>query len=507
MRTVLLARSLLAIVILLAALSAAAAAGGPSRVHAQQGPVLQVTPSSAGPGESITLRGSGWPAGATLVARIHEASELNGPNSTLAMAFQADAEGSFSAQATVPLTLFSPAGSRGNLAVVPGSYTILVSAGPGVTVGVPFSVVAPAGEALLWGQVAFDTNGNRQRDSADTPAGGFVWVSAKGSAQEGPARQAMTDARGRYVLPSLQADQYTLGAQGQFQSANWTGAATATVGSGQAVRADLLLRPAATGLSPERYFKETGFYVDNDAFWDYFTHRGGVRTLGYPISRTFRFQGHPTQFFQRIVLQEVPGQGVQRLNLLDPDLLPYTSINGSRLPAVDSEVKAATPAADLPDYDARVIDFVRRHAPNEVGGRQVGFFDAFMGTVSGQDAFPNGGGHEELLPLLNLEIWGVPTSRPTPDPNNSNFVYLRFQRGIMHFQGHDGRGDPITEGLLLGDWFKSLITGQNLPPDLEAQARADSSPYLRQYDPNRPNWVADPHRLPDTSLSFAFEPQ
>ncbi len=37
-----------------------------------------------------------------------------------------------------------------------------------------------------------------------------------------------------------------------------------------------------------------------------------------------------------------------------------------------------------------------------------------------------------ILSLLDLEIWGAPISRPVADPNNSNFVYKRFQRGTRH---------------------------------------------------------------------------
>src|SRR5262249_44941184 len=52
-----------------------------------------------------------------------------------------------------------------------------------------------------------------------------------------------------------------------------------------------------------RYFQDTGFRVDNDKIWDYFSKRGGRRTFGLPTSRTFQFLGAPTQFFQRHVLQ------------------------------------------------------------------------------------------------------------------------------------------------------------------------------------------------------------
>jgi hypothetical protein len=40
-----------------------------------------------------------------------------------------------------------------------------------------------------------------------------------------------------------------------------------------------------------RYFAQTGFRVDDDTLWNYFTVRGGVNTFGYPTSREFQFQG------------------------------------------------------------------------------------------------------------------------------------------------------------------------------------------------------------------------
>src|SRR5262249_10954136 len=36
---------------------------------------------------------------------------------------------------------------------------------------------------------------------------------------------------------------------------------------------------------PGRYFPESGFSIRDDAFWEYFNARGGVRTFGFPISR------------------------------------------------------------------------------------------------------------------------------------------------------------------------------------------------------------------------------
>ena len=66
-----------------------------------------------------------------------------------------------------------------------------------------------------------------------------------------------------------------------------------------------------------RFFSQTGFRVDTDAFWSFFQDRGGVRTFGYPVSRTFKLDGFPVQIFQRDVVQLRPDGGVHTLNLLD----------------------------------------------------------------------------------------------------------------------------------------------------------------------------------------------
>jgi hypothetical protein len=95
----------------------------------------------------------------------------------------------------------------------------------------------------------------------------------------------------------------------------------------------------------------------------------------------------------------------------------------------------------------------------------------------------------------------VPTSRPTYDPNNRNFVYQRFQRGIMHYDA----GCNCTNGILLADYLKAIITGRNLPADLAEQAKA--SQYLRQYNASKPRWLDRPEALGGTDLTGAFEPQ
>src|SRR5262249_38655387 len=108
-------------------------------------------------------------------------------------------------------------------------------------------------------------------------------------------------------------------------------------------------------------------------------------------------------------------------------------------------------------------------------------------------------GDANLTALVNLEIWGFPTSRPQYDPANRSFVYQRFQRGIMHFDATT----RVTRGILLADYFKSILAGRNLPTDLGAQAQ--NSRFLRQYLPGASLWLSRLADIPASDLTFAFE--
>lgn len=145
--------------------------------------------------------------------------------------------------------------------------------------------------------------------------------------------------------------------------------------------------------------------------------------------------------------------------------------------------------------------FLEARVPDEWEGMQVNFLKTFSSTVRYEDAFPEGNGEPSLLPLLNLEMWGLPTSKPTRDPANDEFVYLRFQRGIMHYDTVTG----ATQALLMADYLKSIITGKGLPPDLEMQAR--TSRFYKQFGSASPGALARPAELPGTNLEGAFEPE
>src|SRR3954454_1873358 len=172
----------------------------------------------------------------------------------------------------------------------------------------------------------------------------------------------------------------------------------------------------------------TGFCIQNPAFREYYMSRGQERTLGFPISNEFTLEGFQVQFFQRVVLQMNQGS-VARLNVLDPNIMPMTRANQSVFPGPDPALAAQAPQVTSPTYAQDVVKFVQKVSPNTFNGQPVNFFTTFMNTVP-----PQPGASQDIMTLLNLEIWGVPTSNPAADPGNGGFIYQRYQRGIMHFR-------------------------------------------------------------------------
>jgi len=273
--------------------------------------------------------------------------------------------------------------------------------------------------------------------------------------------------------------------------------------------------PATTALHDSRYFAQTGYRIDDDTIWDYFTHRGGVATFGYPTSRMFVFEGFLVQFFQARVIQLGEQRHARVLNLLEHDRLGQiidtsVSVNGTTFPQADSRM-APRDSTEL----ATTLGWVKQHAPDFVatglvqhlGGTSPvsvnatpNFYKAFLSTVSMAAVFPDGG-DESLLPGFDLEVWGVPTSLPWLDLNNQSVIFLRWQKGIMMYD----RSTNTMHQVLVADYLKSLLTGVGVPSDLARPA--DYAPLnclYRQYDPAAPHWVRDAARLPNTDMTDAF---
>jgi hypothetical protein len=182
--------------------------------------------------------------------------------------------------------------------------------------------------------------------------------------------------------------------------------------------------------------------------------------------------------FQRQIIQVCPSQGAALINMLDPEIFPYTQVNGSTFPAPDATMKNNTPPVGSPTYAEDINAFVQTNVPDTALNQPVNFFQTFN-TLGG------------------LTIWGAPISTPQADPSNSNFVYQRFQRGIMHFAVGQG-----TQSILLADYLKAIIMNKDVPPDLLAQSR--ETRFFNQYCPGQTTWLCRPGDLPGTDLTFAF---
>jgi hypothetical protein len=256
-------------------------------------------------------------------------------------------------------------------------------------------------------------------------------------------------------------------------------------------------QPASPTADPG-FFPATGYRITSPAILDYFLHRGGVRTLGYPVSSEFPLLGNHVQLFQRGMLQMDADGNVSMADILNQDILPITHIDGLSLPPADPDIVAAAPTPDASDYLTQAQAFINVYVPDSWNGLNVNFQTTFLNTVTCADAFGTDTCDPTQLPAYDLEVWGLPTSLPSSDPLNSDFVYQRFQRGIMHFSRTSG----LTQGLLLGDWLKRVMIGVDLSPDINPEVR--QSRYFAQYAPSRPLALDRPGDLPDTSLAQAF---
>jgi len=206
----------------------------------------------------------------------------------------------------------------------------------------------------------------------------------------------------------------------------------------------ILLGTTGTALAQAdpRVFPDTGFTIADDAIWTFFTQYGGSTTFGEPISREFTLFGQPVQLFQNAALQVQPDGSVQVMQLTDPGLVPYTQLNGLTVPGADPALALVAPTPDQPNYVARLQAFLQSTVEDTWNAQPTQFWSTYAA---------DGG----------TTVWGLPTSTPAADPNNPHFVYQRFQNGILLYDSTAG----TTQALPMGEYFKAILTGQNLPPD------------------------------------------
>ena len=187
---------------------------------------------------------------------------------------------------------------------------------------------------------------------------------------------------------------------------------------------------------------------------------------------------------QRLIIQLCPGAGPQLINLLDPDIFPYTRVNGSVFPTPDDQLKQRTPAVGSPDY-ANILPFIQTNTPDHVQ-RPAG---ELLADVHGPRR-PGDPGRADLAAAgrpdqHQLHLHALPAGHPALPP--------------------DVGGGTITEPLLLADYLKQIMLGPNapsLPQDLQQQA--SGSRFYRPVLPRRHALAVSPGRAgrhgPDVRL-------
>lgn len=257
--------------------------------------------------------------------------------------------------------------------------------------------------------------------------------------------------------------------------------------------------PAAAQVD-QRFYPDTGFRIDNDAVWAFFSQHGGTRAFGSPVSRTFTLFGLQTQIFEGTVLQVTDGGQVTVVSLLDTNWMPYTQILGNAIPPYDPSLTATAPTGATGSYVDDMVAYLRANLPDEMGGFQTNFFKVFNETVQPYDASITDPLQQSARTLANLDVWGIPTSRPFRDPAHANQILIRMERGVLRFDANC----RCTTAIPLGTYFRALLTGVDLPSDIEQQS--PNSPFLRQYDASTEKGPYRPGELANTDLTWAFVP-
>jgi hypothetical protein len=121
------------------------------------------------------------------------------------------------------------------------------------------------------------------------------------------------------------------------------------------------------------------------------------------------------QWFKRMV---VSGAFVAAIAVVPALANAQGPLDGLTIPQPDPALVFVAPSPDQPNYDARVQAFLQATVPDTWNGQPVQFLSTLNDT--------------------GVDVLGLPTSSPARDPNNPNFIYQRFQNGVLFYNGSEG---------------------------------------------------------------------
>jgi hypothetical protein len=120
--------------------------------------------------------------------------------------------------------------------------------------------------------------------------------------------------------------------------------------------------------------------------------------------------------------------GVLVLAALTPGLaMAAGPLDGLTIPPQDPALVFVAPSPDQPNYAARLDAFLAATVPDDVAGQPV----QFLSTYNDAGA---------------VDVLGTPTSAPKADPNNPNFIYQRFQNGVLFYNAAEGTTSVLALG-------------------------------------------------------------
>ena len=116
-----------------------------------------------------------------------------------------------------------------------------------------------------------------------------------------------------------------------------------------------------------QYYDQTGFRVDDQTV-SYFKSRGGVDTFGYPSLAHVHVPRLPGADVPAADHSALSGHAAALINLLDPEIFPYTRVNGSVFPSPDDQLKQQTPAVGTSELRPDIMPFIQSVRARHVHG-------------------------------------------------------------------------------------------------------------------------------------------
>src|SRR5438093_7231216 len=105
-----------------------------------------------------------------------------------------------------------------------------------------------------------------------------------------------------------------------------------------------------------------------------------------------------------------------------------------------------------------MLTYVRNNLPAEIDGYPTDFYRTFAESIGPLDPEITDPTAQAIAVLQNLDVWGIPTSRPLRDPTTPGSYIVRLERGFFRFEPACRCTAPIP----MGRYFRSRSTSADV---------------------------------------------